>query len=511
MNADNGSNVTWANTVFRRHTPLMLSFAVAGQAQERIEKVTGITVGFRHQRRRGLGYQFATEEMNDARALIHGIVSARGLGFFEEFADRCEASCKRLAEAASLAQRDPKEGSRDTRDIAARLTPYFEASVDQGALLLTVILVQFELEAFLEETVARAAPDAEKRNDVIDALKVPLTPTNEVQSFAALLALAAKVQSIIPQSAAWPSADTAELTVRIAQDHADVWNDIEDYIQQFGWMGRMYFAGSNVAPVDVVVRLQNKLREDCGAAIREIENRKRYQLESRETAIEVLGQKLGTRLANVVSRFLFLRSERLDAFFISYGKVCDVLEHAAGALGLTPPKVILWLGWQEISAALRNGQLDPGLVAAAAERMRLGFEFESLDGMIEWNAISPSADAGATTSQGSADELYGVTACGGTIEGKVRLLQSDADMLAMEKGEILVTTMTVPGLMLAVEKASAIVTDEGGMLCHAAIVSREFNIPCVIGTGSATHQLRTGDVVEVRADDGLVRLLHRRT
>ena len=46
-------------------------------------------------------------------------------------------------------------------------------------------------------------------------------------------------------------------------------------------------------------------------------------------------------------------------------------------------------------------------------------------------------------------------------------------------------------------------------VCHAAIVSREFNIPCVIGTGSATHQLRSGDVVEVRADDGLVRLIRR--
>lgn len=64
--------------------------------------------------------------------------------------------------------------------------------------------------------------------------------------------------------------------------------------------------------------------------------------------------------------------------------------------------------------------------------------------------------------------------------------------------------MTLPSLMLAVEKAAAIVTDEGGMLCHAAIVSRELNIPCVIGTGDATRRLRNGDFVKVDADAGSV-------
>jgi phosphoenolpyruvate synthase/pyruvate phosphate dikinase len=53
------------------------------------------------------------------------------------------------------------------------------------------------------------------------------------------------------------------------------------------------------------------------------------------------------------------------------------------------------------------------------------------------------------------------------------------------------------------------VTDEGGMLCHAAIVSREFDIPCVIGTGDATRRLRTGDMIEISSGEGRVKIISR--
>jgi phosphohistidine swiveling domain-containing protein len=82
------------------------------------------------------------------------------------------------------------------------------------------------------------------------------------------------------------------------------------------------------------------------------------------------------------------------------------------------------------------------------------------------------------------------------------------DML-MQKGDILVAESTTPELMMLCKKAAAIVTDQGGMLSHAAIVSRELKIPCIIGTGDATHVLKNGDLVEVDADKGQVLLVSR--
>jgi len=59
------------------------------------------------------------------------------------------------------------------------------------------------------------------------------------------------------------------------------------------------------------------------------------------------------------------------------------------------------------------------------------------------------------------------------------------------------------------KRAGAVITDEGGITCHAAIVSRELGIPCIIGTKIATRTLRDGDLVEVDADTGVVRILER--
>lgn len=79
----------------------------------------------------------------------------------------------------------------------------------------------------------------------------------------------------------------------------------------------------------------------------------------------------------------------------------------------------------------------------------------------------------------------------------------------VEMGDIIVVGMTRPHLIVACRKAAAIITDEGGILCHAAIVSRELKIPCVIGTRVGTKVLKDNDLVEVDADKGIVKIVKR--
>jgi phosphoenolpyruvate synthase/pyruvate phosphate dikinase len=106
----------------------------------------------------------------------------------------------------------------------------------------------------------------------------------------------------------------------------------------------------------------------------------------------------------------------------------------------------------------------------------------------------------------SVREFKGIVAVqNGTFKGKVRVLDSDKKVKFFKEGEILVAPMTNPAYLPAMQKSSAIITDEGGLLCHAAIVSREFNIPCIIGTKIATKVLKDGDKVEVDANRGIVR------
>jgi phosphohistidine swiveling domain-containing protein len=105
------------------------------------------------------------------------------------------------------------------------------------------------------------------------------------------------------------------------------------------------------------------------------------------------------------------------------------------------------------------------------------------------------------------NEFKGNIACKGRAVGVVKIVSSGHDFNKIQEGNILVTSMTTPEMVPIMKKAAAFITDEGGVTCHAAIVSREMNKPCIIGTKNATQLLKNGDMVEVDADKGIVKIL----
>lgn len=100
--------------------------------------------------------------------------------------------------------------------------------------------------------------------------------------------------------------------------------------------------------------------------------------------------------------------------------------------------------------------------------------------------------------------VKGLAASPGIGVGKVKQLFSPKEITSMDQGDILVTDMTTPDFVPAMRKASAIVTNAGGSTCHAAIVSRELGIPCIVGTKEATKILKNGMIVTVDAEHGIV-------
>lgn len=95
------------------------------------------------------------------------------------------------------------------------------------------------------------------------------------------------------------------------------------------------------------------------------------------------------------------------------------------------------------------------------------------------------------------------------IKGRVVVVQNKREIGKVNEGDILVTPAVVPEYSPIYNKLLAIITDEGGITSHAAIVARELQIPCIIGTKIATQVLHDGDWVEVDADAGVVRILER--
>jgi len=106
-------------------------------------------------------------------------------------------------------------------------------------------------------------------------------------------------------------------------------------------------------------------------------------------------------------------------------------------------------------------------------------------------------------------EIRGQTAFPGIVQGIVKIIKHSGDSKSFSDKNILVTAMTTPDFILLMKKAKAIITDEGGITSHASIVSRELKKPCIIGTKIATKILKDGDLVEVDANHGIVRIIEK--
>lgn len=111
----------------------------------------------------------------------------------------------------------------------------------------------------------------------------------------------------------------------------------------------------------------------------------------------------------------------------------------------------------------------------------------------------------------SGNIIKGTVASTGIVTGAVKIIHNVSEIKKVKKGDILVAGMTSPKYMPAVLNSSAIITDDGGLTCHAAIIARELKKPCVIGTKIATDVLKDGDLIEVNANDGTIKIIKKAT
>ncbi len=108
------------------------------------------------------------------------------------------------------------------------------------------------------------------------------------------------------------------------------------------------------------------------------------------------------------------------------------------------------------------------------------------------------------------ERMYGNVANPGHVEGIAKVIFTQNELGKMEKGDILVAPCTRPEYLPAMKKAKAIITDEGGITSHAAIVSRELGVPCIVGLQHATDIIKDGDIIDVNANHGIVSVKKRR-
>lgn len=220
---------------------------------------------------------------------------------------------------------------------------------------------------------------------------------------------------------------------------------------------------------------------------------------------ELLIDEKYLKLFGILRDSIYLKSLRKDALYYSFYSYEPFLREVGKRLGLSMNQLrCMWPS--EFSKAILKKDFNP---KELNERFNFSV-YACIDGKSK-TLTGKEAEVLAKQAPNPKDykitELEGSTAVPGMVKGIAKIINVPEDMIKMNQGDVMISSSTNPNLVPAMKKASAIVTDIGGVICHAAIVSREMNIPCVIGTKIATKVLADGDKVEVDATKGIIKKL----
>ncbi len=206
------------------------------------------------------------------------------------------------------------------------------------------------------------------------------------------------------------------------------------------------------------------------------------------------------------NEFAYWRQYCAETSDVGFYKARGILKEAADKLGLTYDEII-WLSDREILVGLKGGKTPSKKDLLEREKAYGYTETEEEEVIITGEHLHRLVRKLVPKVNTNVNEFVGIVGSKGMAIGNAFIAFKPQDAVEMKKGDILVAPQTTPDYIVLMKRAGAIVTDEGGITCHAAVVSRELGIPCVVGTKFATHVLKTGDRVEVDANSGLIRKL----
>ena len=315
-----------------------------------------------------------------------------------------------------------------------------------------------------------------------------------------ILEMAKQIYQNQPLKKAFLEKNQLEIMNILRQQDTKILHQIQQHSSKYIWITRTLFLGEEYTPQKVIERLKVALQEDPQVEIASINS----EIEGRNKEFNQVCSWLPPEYhfdISLLQELIYFRDARLMWLNEGCHYSIPLLLEMAKRLNLTFEEIIYLLP-SEIEEGLagiftitkKEIQSRSNKYAMVMENHQItlytGEEVEKH--RIKINTQNPG-------------EAQGSPAFRGRATGKVKLVKDRSELHKIEAGDILVTRLTTPDFVVAMEKAAAIVTDLGGITSHAAIVSRELRVPCIVGTEIATQIFKDGDLVEVDANKGVVR------
>ncbi len=267
--------------------------------------------------------------------------------------------------------------------------------------------------------------------------------------------------------------------------------EVINFTKKWGWLNFKFYFGKPYSSREIKTRLVAiAAAKERLATLRleEEQQAKKFQ--------EVLNQLNPTteerKIITLLRENMYFRTYRLDATARIGFYLLPFFKALAKLRGIRLEEVGLYRMGELINNSLNTEEL---------KKRKLGWILTMLHGKIEIFTGKVKEEKENLNAQ----EIHGVIVYRGIVQGPAKIILEKKDLVKVNEGDIIIAEMTYPDYNLALAKAKAIVTNIGGITCHAAIVSRELNKPCIIGTKIATKVFKDEDLVEVDAEKGVVR------
>lgn len=210
-------------------------------------------------------------------------------------------------------------------------------------------------------------------------------------------------------------------------------------------------------------------------------------------------------LFKTTNEAIFFRTWRTERFSQSSSYIVSLFQEIAHCLRLQDYHDILYLLPPELVDLLKNNKLVNQRLIEQRKEAFTYITFGSKEQLVLQGKDAQEPLTYLHLFDTSHDNIRGTPAFKGNVQGKVVVITHRDQWPSIQHAEILVIHTTTPDIVPYLKKVKGIVTEEGGILSHASVISREMKIPCVIGTKIATKAFKSGDVVEVDAEKGIVR------
>jgi phosphohistidine swiveling domain-containing protein len=433
------------------------------------------------------------------RALLFSRNLNSAIGLFIKSLQRETANLKKVADEISN-QGDFSNLSAEALENSFKR--YVEAYLRNMPFLFMFWNTEKLLTKQIEEFDLAALYKKDEIDKVLNSVLIPSGANYIAKERESLLRIASRIVEDQELNRALSTAPLEEVADSLSSK-PEVDALLTTHIDQFAFTSTAFHLNPPLSKVAVLQRVKELLSENVEQLIERERRAKEAQKQKYDQLMISLEQfpEVSERI-KLLQDLLFWKNERIDIQFLSDYRVRGLFQEVANRMSITLQELV-FLTYGEIEHWFRAGTLP--IDKSTIEKRANGYDYLVDGGQV---TISTEFELDETSIEaGEVREIRGDIANPGKAEGIVKIVSGMDDISKIDKGDILVTSMTRPEMIMALEKAAAFVTDQGGRLCHAAIVSREMNKPCIIGTELATKVLKDGQRVQVDADQGIVRLL----